>query len=129
MYKVITYGTFDCLHIGHVQLLRRAADLGDKLYVGVSTDKFNEIKGKKSFSSFAERSEIVSSIRFVDVVFAESTWEQKIEDIANYDIDIFVMGDDWRGHFDDELGKHCEVVYLPRTPGVSSSEFRRRNEV
>ena len=129
MCKIITYGTFDYLHIGHVELLRRAAALGDKLYVGVSTDKFNETKGKKSFSSFAERSEIVSSIRFVDVVFAESTWEQKIEDIANYDIDIFVMGDDWRGYFDDDLGKHCEVVYLPRTPGVSSSEFRRRYEV
>lgn len=118
--RVITYGTFDFLHIGHINILRRAKELGDYLVVAVSTDEFNKLKHKQSYSAYAERKVIVESIRYVDLVIEEHDWEQKIDDIKKHHIDVFVMGDDWRGHF-DFLKEHCEVVYLPRTEGISSS--------
>jgi glycerol-3-phosphate cytidylyltransferase len=118
--RVLTYGTFDYLHIGHINILRRARDLGDYLVVGLSTDEFNWLKHKQSHCSFEERKAILESIRHVDLVIPEVTWEQKIEDIKKYSIDIFVMGDDWAGKF-DSLREHCEVVYLPRTQNISSS--------
>ncbi len=118
--RVITYGTFDFLHIGHINLLRRAKALGDYLVVAVSTDEFNRIKHKQSYSSYDERRVIVESIRYVDLVIPETTWEQKVADIKKYDIDIFVMGDDWKSEF-DFLKTHCEVIYLPRTDGISST--------
>jgi glycerol-3-phosphate cytidylyltransferase len=118
--RVLTYGTFDYLHIGHVNILRRAKALGDYLVVGLSTDEFNWLKHKQSHSSFEERKAILESIRYVDLVIPEVTWEQKPEDIRNHSIDIFVMGDDWEGKF-DFLRDYCEVVYLPRTQNISTS--------
>ena len=118
--RIITYGTFDFLHIGHINILRRAKALGDYLVVAVSTDEFNRIKHKQSYSTYDERRVIVESIRYVDLVVPETTWDQKIDDIKKYDIDIFVMGDDWKGEF-DFLKAHCEVIYLPRTDGISST--------
>jgi glycerol-3-phosphate cytidylyltransferase len=123
MRKVITYGTFDLLHIGHIHLLRRAKTLGDYLVVAVSTDEFNAGKGKKTILPFAERLEIVKSIRYVDEVIPESSWEQKVEDIRKHQIDVFTMGDDWAGKF-DFLKPVCEVVYLARTPDISSSQLK-----
>ena len=123
MKVVLTYGTFDLFHIGHVRLLERLASLGDKLIVGVSTDEFNKGKGKSSFFSYKERAEIVSVCKYVDAVIPESNWEQKQQDIQKYDVDIFAMGDDWQGHF-DYLNQFCEVVYLPRTKSISSSEIK-----
>lgn len=120
---VITYGTFDLFHIGHLRLLQRAKELGDRLIVGVSTDEFNEIKGKKSIIPFEQRAEIVQNIKCVDIVIPESSWEQKLEDIKKYSVDIFVMGEDWKGKF-DYLYEYCEVVYLPRTPGISTTELK-----
>ncbi|WP_297453972.1 glycerol-3-phosphate cytidylyltransferase [Persephonella sp.] len=125
MKTVITYGTFDLFHFGHYRLLKRAKALGDRLIVAVSTDEFNEIKGKKAFQSFEKRVEIVKSLPFVDMVISERNWEQKIEDIKKYNVDIFVMGDDWKGKF-DYLKKYCEVVYLKRTPGISSTYLRNK---
>ena len=125
MKRVITYGTFDLFHIGHLRLLKRARELGDYLIVGVSTDEFNRLKGKKSIFPFEERKEIVESIKFVDKVIPEKNWEQKIEDIKKYNIDIFVMGDDWEGKF-DFLKKYCEVIYLPRTENISSTLLKDR---
>ncbi len=118
--KVLTYGTFDYLHIGHINILRRAKALGSHLTVGVSTDEFNLLKNKQSHSSFEERRVIVESIRYVDRVIPESTWEQKVDDVKAHEIDVFVMGDDWAGKF-DFLTQYCEVVYLPRTEGISST--------
>lgn len=123
MRKVITYGTFDLLHHGHILLLQRAKALGDHLTVALSTDSFNAIKGKTSFFSFEQRKLIVESIRYVDTVIMENSWEQKINDIQRLNIDIFVIGDDWKGKF-DALKSHCEVVYLPRTKHISSSNIR-----
>lgn len=117
---VITYGTFDLFHVGHVRLLERARSLGDRLIVAVSEDSFNEGKGKKSYSSYADRSQLVAACRHVDLVIPELTWEQKREDIITHNVDIFVMGDDWEGKF-DFLSDICEVVYLSRTPDISSS--------
>jgi glycerol-3-phosphate cytidylyltransferase len=121
--NVLTYGTFDMFHIGHLNLLKRAKELGDRLFVGVSTDEFNKIKGKKTLIPFEDRKEIVKAIRYVDEVFAEKDWDQKIEDIKKYDIDILVMGDDWKGRF-DHFKSYCDVVYLPRTEGISSSYLK-----
>jgi len=118
--RVLTYGTFDYLHIGHINILRRAKALGDHLTVGLSTDEFNRLKQKQSHSSFDERKAIVESIRYVDLVIPELTWEQKVEDVRRHSIDIFVMGDDWAGKF-DFLRPYCDVVYLPRTEGISST--------
>jgi glycerol-3-phosphate cytidylyltransferase len=118
--RILTYGTFDYLHIGHINILRRARELGDFLVVGLSTDEFNTLKNKQSHSSYEERKAILEAIRFVDQVIPEITWEQKIDDVKKHNIDIFVMGDDWAGKF-DFLRDHCEVVYLPRTQDISST--------
>jgi glycerol-3-phosphate cytidylyltransferase len=123
MKTIITYGTFDIFHAGHVNLLRRARDLGDRLVVGVSSDEFNSTKGKRSVFTYEERAEIVGSTRFVDHVFPESSWDQKRDDIRRFGAAVFVMGGDWVGHFDD-LKDIVEVVYLPRTPSVSTTEVK-----
>ncbi|MGE7906140.1 glycerol-3-phosphate cytidylyltransferase [Peribacillus sp. NPDC094092] len=123
MKKVITYGTFDLLHWGHINLLKRAKDLGDYLIVAISTDEFNALKDKKAYHSFENRKMILESIRYVDEVIPEDNWEQKREDIVREGVDIFVMGDDWKGEF-DELSEVCEVVYLPRTIGISTSQIK-----
>ncbi|GER65959.1 glycerol-3-phosphate cytidylyltransferase [Weizmannia acidilactici] len=124
MKKVITYGTFDLLHWGHINLLKRARELGDYLIVGLSTDEFNEIKNKKSYHSYENRKLILEAIRYVDEVIPENTWEQKIDDIKRHHVDIFVMGDDWKGKF-DYLKDYCEVVYLPRTVGISTTKIKQ----
>ena len=123
MKRVLTYGTYDVLHYGHINLLRRAKDLGDYLIVALSTDEFNAIKNKKSYYSYEQRKKILESIRYVDLVIPENDWEQKISDVQKYQADIFVMGDDWEGKF-DFLKKYCEVIYLPRTPDVSSTQTK-----
>lgn len=123
MKKVLTYGTFDLLHFGHINLLRRAAELGDHLTVGLSTDAFNAGKNKKSYHSFENRKMILESIRYVDQVIPENTWDQKIQDVIDNKIDIFVMGDDWEGKF-DFLKDYCEVIYLPRTIGISTTKIK-----
>jgi len=121
--KVITYGTFDLIHTGHINVLRRAKEIGDYLIVAVSTDEFNEIKGKKAYYSYEQRKAILEAIRYVDEVIPENTWEQKIDDVKKHDIDVFVMGDDWKGKF-DFLKDYCEVVYLPRTVGISTTKIK-----
>jgi cytidyltransferase-related domain len=121
---VITYGTFDLFHIGHLNLLNRLRALGDRLIVGVSTDEFNLIKGKKTVIPYSDRSKIVGALRCVDEVFPENSWDQKRGDIARFGAAIFGMGHDWEGHFDD-LRDVCDVVYLPRTDSVSSTELKR----
>ena len=123
MKKVITYGTYDLLHVGHINLLRRAKELGDYLIVVVSSDEFNAIKGKKAYYSFEDRKKILEAIKYVDEVLPEYTWEQKIDDVVNNNVDVFVMGDDWAGKF-DFLKEYCEVVYLPRTEGISTSKIK-----
>ncbi|WP_286229692.1 glycerol-3-phosphate cytidylyltransferase [Neobacillus mesonae] len=123
MKKVLTYGTFDLLHFGHINLLRRAKDLGDYLIVGLSTDEFNKGKNKQAYHSFENRKMILESIRYVDEVIPENTWDQKIQDVINHNVDIFVMGDDWKGKF-DFLKEYCEVIYLPRTIGISTSKIK-----
>ena len=123
MKKVITYGTYDLLHVGHINLLRRARALGDYLIVVVSSDEFNAIKGKKAYYSFEDRKKILEAIRYVDEVLPEYTWEQKIDDVVKNNVDVFVMGDDWTGKF-DFLKEYCEVVYLPRTEGISTSKIK-----
>lgn len=123
MKKVITYGTFDLFHVGHLNILRRAKELGDYLVVAVSSDKFNEIKGKKAYHSVDDRVAILEAIEFVDEVIIEEGWDQKNSDIKEHDIDVFVMGDDWEGKFDD-LKELCEVVYLPRTEGISTTKIK-----
>jgi glycerol-3-phosphate cytidylyltransferase len=124
MKKVLTYGTFDLLHWGHINLLRRAKEMGDYLVVAISTDEFNAIKKKKSFHSYENRKMILEAIRYVDEVIPEDEWEQKISDVQDHDIDIFVMGDDWKGKF-DFLEDYCEVVYLPRTVGISTTKIKK----
>lgn len=123
MRKVITYGTYDLFHIGHLKLLERAKKLGDYLVVAVSTDAFNKIKNKKCIYPFEERAQIVRSIRYVDEVIAENNWDQKTYDIRKHGIDVFVMGDDWSGKF-DYLNKYCEVVYLSRTKHISTTKIK-----
>lgn len=120
---VLTYGTFDLFHIGHLNLLKSLKSMGDTLIVGVSTDEFNELKGKRTIICFDQRTEIVKSIKYVDAVFPERTWEQKIDDIKTYKADIFAIGNDWQGKFDN-LKEYCDVVYLPRTEGISSTNLR-----
>ncbi|WP_136194528.1 MULTISPECIES: glycerol-3-phosphate cytidylyltransferase [Actinomyces] len=124
MKRVITYGTYDLLHYGHIELLRRARALGDYLVVVLSSDEFNAGKGKKSYFSYDERRRMLEAIRYVDLVVPEYTWEQKVDDVKRYDIDVFVMGDDWRGKFDEQLAGLCEVVYLPRTPEISTTQIK-----
>ena len=124
MKKVITYGTFDLLHYGHVNLLQRAKALGDYLIVAISTDEFNwNMKGKKCYFSYEERKRLVEAIRYVDLVIPEESWEQKESDVDEFKIDTFVIGDDWEGKF-DFLKDKCEVVYLPRTPEISTTQIK-----
>ena len=125
MKTVITYGTYDLLHYGHINLLRRAKERGDYLIVALSTDEFNsEKKGKKTYYSYEQRKLMLEAIRYVDKVIPEENWEQKISDIKQYQVDTFVMGDDWKGKF-DFLKDYCEVVYLPRTEGISSTQVKK----
>ncbi|CAD2078581.1 glycerol-3-phosphate cytidylyltransferase [Jeotgalicoccus coquinae] len=123
MKKVITYGTFDLLHTGHINILRRAKALGDYLIVAVSTDEFNTLKHKEAYHSFEERKQILEAIKYVDEVIGENDWDQKVRDVKEYAIDTFVMGDDWEGEF-DFLKEHCDVVYLPRTSGISTTKIK-----
>lgn len=126
MKKVITYGTFDLLHYGHIELLRRAKALGDYLVVALSTDEFNENeKHKQSYFSYERRRALIEAIRYVDLVIPETSWDQKERDIKRMGIDVFVIGDDWKGKF-DSLSSLCEVVYLPRTPEISSSMIKKK---
>lgn len=120
MKKVITYGTFDLLHYGHINLLQRARELGDFLIVALSTDEFNFVKGKKCYFSYNERKKLLEAIRYVDLVIPEMNWEQKINDVVNNQIDLFVMGNDWEGKF-DFLKHYCDVQYLSRTPDISTT--------
>lgn len=124
MKTVITYGTFDILHIGHINLLRRARNLGDRLIVGLSTDEFNAKKHKTSLLDYANRRVVLEAIRHVDLVIPENTWEQKIDDVQNYKVDLFVIGDDWEGEF-DFLREFCEVKYLSRTEDISSTSIKQ----
>ena len=125
MKKVITYGTFDLLHYGHVNLLRRAKELGDYLIVAISTDEFNwNEKHKKCYFSYEDRKRLVESIRYVDLVIPEEDWEQKISDVKEFKVDTFVIGDDWEGKF-DFLKDYCEVVYMPRTPEISTTQIKK----
>ncbi len=125
MKRVITYGTFDLLHYGHINLLRRAKQLGDYLIVGLSTDEFNrDMKHKKCYFTFEERKHLLEAIRYVDLVIPEENWEQKVSDVKEYHVDTFVIGDDWKGKF-DFLKSECEVVYLPRTPEISTTQIKR----
>lgn len=123
MKKVLTYGTFDLIHRGHINILKRAKALGDYLIVGISSDEFNALKGKKSYYTFEERKYILEAIRYVNLVIKEDHWEQKKSDIKEHGIDVFVMGDDWEGKF-DELKELCEVVYLPRTENISTTKIK-----
>lgn len=123
MKRVITYGTFDLLHWGHVHLLKRARALGDELIVGCSTDEFNSQKHKEAYNSYEHRKYILEAIRYVDKVIPEKSWDQKINDVKKYHIDTFVMGDDWKGQF-DFLKPYCKVIYLPRTSGISTTKIK-----
>ena len=120
---VLTYGTFDLFHIGHLRLLQRLSQMGNRLIVGISTDQFNKIKNKKSVIPFEERMEIVRNIKGVDLVIPENSWDQKKEDIIKYDVSIFAMGNDWQGQF-DSLNQFCKVIYLPRTPHISTTYLK-----
>jgi len=124
MTTVLTYGTFDLFHIGHLNLINRLAALGDRLVIAVSTDEFNAGKGKTSVVSYDDRARIISSIKGVDLVIPETSWEQKATDIVEHGVDIFAIGEDWAGKF-DHLKELCEVVYLPRTEGISSTELKQ----
>lgn len=125
MKKIITYGTFDLLHIGHIRLLKRAKRLGDELIVGLSTDEFNKIKHKTSFFDYDVRKEILEAIKYVDKVIPEENWEQKVSDIQKFSIDLFVMGSDWQGEF-DHLESYCKVKYLERTKNISTSLLKKQ---
>ena len=124
MKRVITYGTFDLFHIGHLTLLKRAKALGAYLIVAGSSDEFNLQKGKVCKIKDTDRMQIVEAIKYVDQVIPETSWDQKIEDVKKYDVDVFVMGDDWKGKF-DFLKDYCEVVYLPRTPEISTTKIKQ----
>lgn len=124
MKRVITYGTFDVLHYGHINLLKRAKALGDYLIVVLSSDEFNKMKNKISYYTYEQRKIILEACRYVDLVVPEYNWEQKIDDVQKYQADVFVMGDDWKGQF-DFLKEYCEVVYLPRTPDVCSTKTKK----
>ena len=125
MKKVITYGTFDLLHYGHINLLRRAKEQGDYLIVALSTDEFNwNQKQKKCYFTYEQRKKLLEAIRYVDLVIPEENWEQKISDVKEFRVDTFVMGDDWAGKF-DFLKPYCEVVYMPRTPEISTTQIKQ----
>lgn len=123
MIKVITYGTFDLLHYGHINLLRRAKELGDYLIVALSTDEFNRGKGKECYFPYEQRRLLLEAVRYVDLVIPETCWEQKISDIKEFKVDVFCMGDDWRGKF-DFLKDYCKVVYFDRTPEISTTKIK-----
>lgn len=123
MKKIITYGTFDLIHVGHINILKRAKDLGDYLIVGLSTDNFNRLKHKEAYHSYEDRKLILEAIKYVDEVIPEENWEQKRDDIKKHNIDTFVMGHDWEGEF-DFLKDLCEVIYLPRTEGISTTQIK-----
>lgn len=125
MKRVITYGTFDLLHYGHINLLQRARQYGDYLIVALSTDEFNlKEKNKKCYFSYEERRKLLEAIRYVDLVIPEENWDQKITDVDLYHVDTFVIGDDWTGKF-DFLKEKCEVIYLPRTPEISTTQIKK----
>lgn len=124
MKRVLTYGTFDTLHFGHIRLLQRARAQGDYLIVGLSTDTFNEKKSKQAFHSWEERKFFLEALRYVDLVIPENSWEQKADDVKLYHVDVFTMGSDWEGKF-DFLSDLCEVNYLPRTKNISSTQIRQ----
>ena len=124
MKKIITYGTFDLLHYGHINLLQRAKALGDYLIVALSTDEFNwNSKQKKCYFTYEQRKRLLEAVRYVDLVIPEENWEQKINDVKEFKVDTFVLGDDWKGKF-DFLKDYCEVVYLPRTPEISTTQIK-----
>ena len=126
MKRVLTYGTFDLLHYGHIRLLQRAKALGDYLIVALSTDEFNAQKGKKAYHNYETRKKMLEAIRYVDLVIPEECWEQKISDVQKYDVDIVVMGSDWAGSDKfDYLKDYCEVVYLDRTEGISTTKIKK----
>lgn len=123
---ILTYGTFDLLHYGHIRLLQRAKALGDYLIVAVSTDEFNALKGKKSYHNYETRKKMLEAIRYVDLVIPEDNWEQKIDDVKTYHVDVVVMGSDWAGSDRFEyLNDYCEVVYLDRTEGISTTKIKQ----
>ncbi|MGX0852722.1 glycerol-3-phosphate cytidylyltransferase [Staphylococcus epidermidis] len=124
MKRVITYGTYDLLHYGHIELLRRACEMGDYLIVALSTDEFNQIKNKKSYYDYEQRKMMLESIRYVDLVIPEEGWGQKEKDVDRFDVDVFVMGHDWEGEF-DFLKDKCEVIYLNRTEGISTTKIKQ----
>ena len=125
MKRILTYGTFDLLHYGHIRILKRAKELGDYLVVAISTDEFNAIKGKKAYYDYETRKKMLEAIRYVDLVIPEETWEQKIKDVQDYNIDVVVMGDDWAGSDKfDYLKEYCEVKFLERTPGISTTQIK-----
>lgn len=126
MKRVLTYGTFDLMHYGHIRILKRAKALGDYLVVAVSTEEFNSLKGKKTYHNFETRKKMLEAVRYVDLVIPENTWEQKFDDVKRYEIDTVVMGGDWEGNEKFEVLKDiCEVVYLPRTEGISTSKIKK----
>ena len=125
MKRILTYGTFDLLHYGHIRILKRAKELGDYLVVALSTDEFNATKGKKAYHSYETRKKMLEAIRYVDLVIPENNWEQKLQDVKDYKIDVVVMGDDWAGSDKfDYLKEYCEVKFLERTPGVSTTMIK-----
>ncbi len=125
MKRILTYGTFDLLHYGHIRLLQRAKALGDYLIVALSTDEFNELKGKKAYHNYETRKKMLEAIRYVDLVIPEENWEQKIHDVKEYHVDVVVMGSDWAGsdRF-DYLNEYCEMIYLDRTEGISTTQIK-----
>ena len=126
MKRVLTYGTYDLLHYGHIRLLKRAKELGDYLVVAISTDEFNAVKGKKAYHDYKTRKEMLEAVRYVDLVIPENTWEQKRDDVLDYKIDIVVMGSDWKGSEKFEcLRDICEVVYLERTSGITTTQIKK----
>ena len=125
MKRILTYGTFDLLHYGHIRILQRANEMGDYLVVALSTDEFNATKGKKAYHSYETRKKMLEAIRYVDLVIPENNWEQKVQDIKDYKIDVCVMGSDWAGSDKfDYLKEYCDVVFLERTPGVSTTQIK-----
>lgn len=126
MKRILTYGTYDLLHYGHIRLLKRAKALGDYLVVAISTDEFNAVKGKKAYHNYETRKEMLEAVRYVDLVIPEKTWDQKIDDVKNYHIDTVVMGSDWAGDPRFEiLRDYCEVIYLDRTEGISTTKIKK----
>ncbi len=125
MKRILTYGTFDLLHYGHIRLLKRAKELGDYLVVALSTDEFNATKGKVAYHNYETRKKMLEAIRYVDLVIPEENWEQKVKDVEDYHIDTVVMGSDWADSDKfDYLKDHCELIFLDRTPGISTSQIK-----